>query len=144
MLTCSACSGLTPRDTSTTCLHCDVPLRAPRLAKKLACLLGPAGAILLAACYGAPGRYYARDQPQPVDMDRDGSPSRYEECYGRCLAPGPQPGVLDCDDADPARYPGAADSEGDGIDQNCDGVDGWRDPNVGAQPASVATDPVAP
>jgi hypothetical protein len=41
----------------------------------------------------------------------------------------------DCDDADPARYPGAPDDVGDGIDQNCDGVDGAR------QPAKIAVPP---
>ncbi|MDP7114384.1 MAG: MopE-related protein, partial [Myxococcota bacterium] len=30
----------------------------------------------------------------------------------------------DCDDNDPTRYPSAADSVGDGVDQNCDGLDG--------------------
>jgi hypothetical protein len=32
------------------------------------------------------------------------------------------PGLLDCDEADAAVYPGAADPPGDGIDQDCDGV----------------------
>ena len=31
----------------------------------------------------------------------------------------------DCDDDDSARYPTAADTYGDGVDQNCDGLDGW-------------------
>ena len=30
----------------------------------------------------------------------------------------------DCDDTDSAIYPGARDFRGDGIDDNCDGVDG--------------------
>ena len=36
----------------------------------------------------------------------------------------PPPADLDCDDHDATRYPGAEDPDGDGIDQNCDGVDG--------------------
>ncbi len=30
----------------------------------------------------------------------------------------------DCDESDPERHADATDDEGDGIDQNCDGVDG--------------------
>jgi hypothetical protein len=30
----------------------------------------------------------------------------------------------DCDDGDPALHPGASDDVGDGVDQNCDGLDG--------------------
>ena len=33
----------------------------------------------------------------------------------------------DCNDADPATYPGAPDEAGDDVDQNCDGVDGVQD-----------------
>lgn len=148
MLNCTACGGLTPRETAATCLHCDEPLRAPRWAWKLTRLLGPAGAILLAACYGAPGRYYGRGDSAPIaiDGDRDGSPSRYEcnpHGYRNCDR-SLYPHELDCDDADPSRYPGAQDFDGDGIDQNCDGVDGWRDPATVARPATVATDPTTP
>jgi hypothetical protein len=139
MLTCSSCGGLTPVDTSKTCLHCDALLRAPRWARKLSLLLGPAGALLLAACYGAPGRYYGRDNtPVPVDTDRDGVAGSFRCDYRNdCIENANKP-ALDCDDNDPARYPGAQDIDGDGIDQNCDGVDGWRDP------ATVATDPANP
>jgi hypothetical protein len=147
MLTCTHCGGFTPHDTSRTCLHCDAPLRRPpRWARRLSVLLGPAGAILLAACYGAPGRYYnARGPMGPggatrVDNDRDGAfgpwicpPHVGPSCEAEVARMGPPPD-LDCDDNDPRRYPGAQDLEGDGIDQNCDGVDGWRDPNTAVSP----------
>jgi hypothetical protein len=154
MLTCSHCGGLTPRESSSICLHCDAILpRAPRWARRLSVLLGPAGAILLAACYGAPGRYgRSADYPQGMtrqDLDHDGAAGPWI-CQGgysrpRCeeeIRRMPPPPDLDCDDADPKRYPGAEDPDGDGIDQNCDGVDGWRDPNTAVQP--VATDPANP
>ena len=32
--------------------------------------------------------------------------------------------TVDCDDQDPGSYPSASDAVGDGVDQNCDGVDG--------------------
>jgi putative metal-binding protein len=122
MLTCDSCGGLTPRPDAARCLHCDSAFGRRR--SWAAILLGPAGAILLAACYGPPGRFQGQPvTPTQADHDGDGSPAN-----------------LDCDDNDPTRYPGAADPEGDGIDQNCDGVDGWRDPN--AKPA-IATPPDA-
>jgi hypothetical protein len=163
MQTCSACGGLTPLESidkdslqdsagaslESSCLHCDAPLRAPRWARKLSALLGPAGAILLAACYGGPGRYRTDTSPIPgspeagpmyEDADQDRAPSPY-------FCPGEHPACLeklgsapkltdeDCDDKNPAIHPGAEDPDGDGIDQNCDGVDGWADPAKAAAPA---------
>ncbi len=48
--------------------------------------------------------------PAPEDMDDDGD--GFSETQG------------DCNDANDAVYPGAADAPGDGIDQDCDGIDG--------------------
>ncbi len=142
MLTCSSCGGLTPQDTAKTCLHCDAPLRRPpRWMLKLTALLGPAGSILLAACYGPPGYYMRQQQPdQPVRMDYDGDgtpgpwscPNHDAACEAK-LRTMPVPMQVDCDDRDPRRYPGADDPPGDGIDQNCDGVDGVAAPAVRAQ-----------
>lgn len=108
MLTCSTCNGLTPSP-SSWCVHCATPF--PRRARWLATLVGATGTVLLAACYGPSGRYVVQG-PSGADHDGDGSPAG-----------------VDCDDNDPTRYPGAPDPDGDGIDQNCDGVDGVADPN---------------
>lgn len=150
MLTCATCSGLTPDQASATCLHCEAPLRRPpRWMLRVTALLGPAGAILLAACYGAPGRYHTERPIGPhgmtrVDQDGDGElggfvcdPNAGPECPTE-LERTPPPADLDCDDHDRTRYHGAADLDGDGIDQNCDGVDGWKDSNVVATPPADA------
>ena len=157
MLTCARCGGLTPPEASTSCLHCDGPLRRPpRWARRLTGLLGPAGAILLAACYGGPGRYHGMHEPghpagaARLDRDRDGVLGPYECGAGRTecaaqLAGLPPPADLDCDDSDATKFPGGADVDGDGIDSNCDGVDGWTDsPQVAAPPAQVAAPPPPP
>ncbi len=110
MISCSSCGGLTPRlALSRACLHCGVRLPRTWLRR----LLGPAGAVLLAACYGPPVGMRGVQAPAPTPTDKDGDGATSD---------------VDCDDNDPTRYPGAPDPYGDGIDQNCDGVDGWRDP----------------
>jgi hypothetical protein len=120
MLTCSSCGGLTTSSCGLACLHCEAPLSPPRRSARWRYLLAPAGAVLLAACYGAPGRYKYAYNPGPTAADRDGDGARAD---------------VDCDDNDRNRFPGAADLDGDDFDTNCDGVDGWRDPS---QPAKVA------
>lgn len=144
MHTCPRCNGLTPRGAALACLHCDAPLPAPTLLAKAPChgnirgrssargwkllraLVGATGTILLAACYGPAGRY--RPGPEyggPADRDGDGATAD-----------------IDCDDNNRNRYPGAADVFGDGIDQNCDGVDGWRDTSMKvAEPPSEPKSP---
>jgi hypothetical protein len=78
--------------------------------------------VTLMACYGMVAR-----PAGPYNADCQSDNDRDAVCAPR-----------DCDDARPDVYPGAADPDLDGIDQNCDGVDGWRDP------AHVAVEPPAP
>lgn len=105
LVTCSFCTGFVPANVST-CPHCGVESLDVKANSKLGALAkgfaaaatGGVVAVTLMACYGAPF----------IDEDRDGFDGNYE----------------DCNDRDPAVHPGAPDQLGDGIDQNCDGVDG--------------------
>jgi hypothetical protein len=149
MLTCRRCGGLTPPGSSSACLHCDAPLpRSSRRARRLAALLGPAGSILLAACYGGPGRYhdFKRELPDGVtrpDRDHDGARGPYEcapgvaDCAQR-IADLPPPNDIDCDDGNAAIFPGALDVAGDGVDSNCDGVDGVDGVDTAKRPPAAA------
>ena len=119
--TCSRCNGLSPAS-ATACLHCDS--RLPARWRRLASLLAGGGFLMtLAACYGV--AYRDRPMYGSTDADHDGSPV-----------------PADCDDNDATRYPGAADPDLDGLDQNCDGVDGWRDDSViaGPEPAHAVVE----
>jgi hypothetical protein len=160
MLTCRGCGGLTPTESSSTCLHCDAPLtRPPRRGLRFGALLAPASAILLAACYGASGRYREPAPRMPdgltrADRDHDGAAGPYEcqphaaDCAAH-LANAPAADNVDCDDANASVFPGAADVDGDNVDGNCDGVDGWADPARRAAPppagpAGAAAPPTEP
>jgi len=107
------------------CVHCDAPLTAPRFGalRAIGRTLAAGGALVtLMACYGMVARPMG-----PYDADCVSDNDRDTVCAPR-----------DCDDTRADVFPGAADPDLDGIDQNCDGVDGWRDP------AEVAVDPPAP
>lgn len=119
---CERCDGLVPAGRAV-CVHCDRVRPVRRGARLAARLLGASAALVtLMACYGMIAKPYR----EGIGMDRDGDGV----------------GDADCDDARADIYPGAADSEGDGVDQNCDGVDGWRDPNAPVPaPTPVATEP---
>ncbi len=111
---CDSCPGLIPAGVRA-CPHCAKPVTPSmvrRWAKRLAALAGGGAlAVTLMACYGLP----------PCDdyVDRDGD--GYQVCadgYGRYDI------EEDCDDDNHKINPGAYDPFGDGVDQNCDGVDG--------------------
>ena len=124
LLTCSACGGLSPASRSV-CLHCDERITAPRFShlRTLGRVLAAGGALVtLMACYGMVAR-----RGGMYDAECRGDSDQDTVCAPR-----------DCDDSRMDVYPGAADPDQDGIDQNCDGVDGWRDR------AEVAVDPPAP
>ena len=111
--------------TAAVCPHCDAQLVAPRFShlRTLGRVLAAGGAMVtLMACYGMVakrGTYADNDCLSDNDHDTVCAPQ-------------------DCDDGRVDVYPGAADPDQDGVDQNCDGVDGWRDR------AEVAVDPPAP
>ena len=115
---CSSCNGLSPASRGA-CIHCDAPLPRSRWRRVVQFLAGGGFMMTLAACYGV--AYRPGPHGAAMDSDRDGSPV-----------------PADCDDNDASRWPGNADPDRDGIDSNCDGVDGWRDEAV------IAADPAEP
>lgn len=122
---CPHCNGFVPAQ-QTSCPHCDAAMSTPKVRtsplqslrkmtwkQSLATAAG-AGAIMmtLMACYGGP------PPCELVDNDKDG--------YYVCKEVNMQSYSNDCDDNNADINPGAADTKGDGIDQNCDGVDGQK------------------
>jgi len=118
---CPSCRGLSP-DGAPACVHCDAPVVSRRpLARLLFGLAsGSAFAMTLMACYGMPP-----SKDTCFDRDDDGW---FPGCYDEAAAQpcDPDDAYCDCDDGNPRIHPEAADPTGDGVDQDCDGVDGPR------------------
>jgi len=114
LASCIECDGFVP-ESALRCPHCAAQMPAidrPTLARRLLQTAGGGAiAITLMACYGLAPQYRqqldAQNGNAACDQDRDGF-----------CAPD------DCDDSSNAIHPGAADVQGDEIDQNCDGIDG--------------------
>jgi hypothetical protein len=73
---------------------------------------------------GDDGRHLVRIARAFVDLDSDG--------YARILGGG------DCDDRSGARHPGARDIPGNGVDEDCDGVDAVPPPVRAVDPGQVS------
>ena len=85
--------------------------------------LRPANQRRVIATYADQARDLVQLYRWLIDLDRDGS--------------SPVLGGGDCDDGDARRYPGAADLAGDGIDQDCDGVDAVPPPPAPPPPRAL-------
>jgi hypothetical protein len=125
---CRACGGLVP-PARTACPHCDAPFAPRRFAAITRALVTAAGggalAMSLMACYGGPMHQMPPASAPTACEDYDGD--------GACTP-------ADCNDQNLAIYPGALDYADDGVDQDCDGVDGVRSPTeraVDPPPASA-------
>lgn len=113
LTSCPHCDGFLPHG-AAACPLCGATVKSP-LSKPLRGVLAlGAGSLLamtLSACYGAPiddiGSPYCPDPTTDIDGD------------GYCGS------TYDCNESDPTVNFGAVDTEGDGVDSNCDGVDGY-------------------
>lgn len=114
LVSCPRCDGFVPQSASK-CPHCAAAKSSvwgTMSRAALAVVSGSALSVTLMACYGSP--------PCETGPDGDGD-GIGPEASGVC-----GPSEFDCNGEDATIHPGADDAEGDGIDQNCDGVDGTR------------------
>ena len=119
MLNCSRCEGFIPAK-SLSCPHCDTRIQPTRstLRKLLNVAGGGAVAMTLMACYGGGPMREAPRNPEPVSAPTCTDPAKDVDGDNYC--------ENDCDEMNKEIHPGATDPMGDGIDQNCDGVDGVK------------------
>ena len=112
---CPRCRAFLPPGVSS-CPAC--PARLPGWVRWVAVAAGSSAvAMTLSACYGGPcagGRCYEPDEPTACD-----DPSSDADGDGYC-------GELDCDEQNPGVHVGARDPADDGVDRDCDGLDGPR------------------
>ena len=89
--------------------------------------------MTLMACYGGPAYW-----DDCVDQDGDGW---FPTCYDEACDPELDPNC-DCNDDNAGIHPGAPDSFGDGIDQDCSGADGpgKRRVDAGVDPPDASID----
>jgi len=81
--------------------------------------------FLLAACRSGPEQLVDTGTPGAGDRASPSGDSVPFEDTGALDADDDRWTVdEDCDDHDPTTHPGASDTSGDGVDQDCDGVDG--------------------
>ncbi len=108
MKSCPSCESFVPATICPECGHVITKSTAKRVfGRVLNVAVGGATAITLAACYGLPYEDPFCSDPS-ADLDGDGY------CF-----------EFDCDESDPAIHRFASDEAGDGVDTNCDGVDGY-------------------
>ena len=114
---CEGCGGFVPQSLAA-CPHCGKVERSGSALRSVAkAAVAGVTMVTLMACYGMSMPMPVEPQPAMCeDADRDGA----VDCRGGASDGRP----LDCEDHDPQRVPAAPDTLGDGIDQNCDGVDG--------------------
>ncbi|MFT5584668.1 MAG: hypothetical protein ACI9VR_002253 [Cognaticolwellia sp.] len=98
---CSACGS---PNAPGSCSHWGRPLTSSKLGASLL-LLGVGLAIGATSCISSEADYGI---PDTGYLDADGDDYSASQ---------------DCDDDDPAIYPGAPETAGDGVDSNCDGED---------------------